>query len=476
MTTKLISKLGFLVLILLPIQNLLVQVFINNLGLPLGVALWKELLIVIIAGLMIYEISKSPFKFSTHWPILAFISLCLLSLISFWLNQVDLRIMALSFRAELFWLGFLAVGISYLKCFKDDLNLDLKLLYKAVYIGFAIITVLFLSVLAFGQTNVLNVFGFVDSWSSFEQVLIYSPICHSVDGGLGGCRLSLGFASPNHLAGYLVLVLAIFLSQLVSTKSKFIKYLSILFSGVAVVGIYMTYSRFAWLGLLISTLIAGLYYLHKTYFEVYKPGFKVILFILLLSPFVGLFGLVSLDPTIFDNPNLPLQVIKPASSLEHYAKTKSSMEIIANNPTRLFLGYGPGQSGTIAKPQYGPVLDTPIVKENSQIALNNGIPPYDLPVPESWYLQVLLNGGLLYLMIYLAICLYSMKLLTKVLTQDGLRWQVLCLGLGVYSILVGNLFLHIWENQTVAIYFVFVSLVLIYYSDKSLALKPKITV
>ncbi len=467
MKTKLINYLGFTVLAILPIQNILVQIFIVNLGLPLYLAVWKEVLITIISFLMLSEILKKPLRLKNIWPILAFLILCLLSFISFYINQVPFRIFALSFRAELFWLGFLATGISYLLSI-SDFKLNTKLFLKGLYAGFGIITLLFLTVLLFGQTSVLSFFGFQDSWSSFQQTLIYTPICHSVDGGLGGCRLTLGFASPNHLAGYLLLALPVFLVQFSkSSKHMWIRYLSGFFVFISFYAIFLTYSRFAWLGVLLGLCFCFFYYLDKKFFKPKIRIFKYLQYMVLIAPFIGLFGLVSLDPTIFENPNLPLAIIKPASSLEHYGKTKSSTEIIANNPNRWLLGYGPGQSGTIAKPQYGNVLETPLVKENTGIALKNNLPPYDLPVPENWYIQVFLNGGIFYLIIYLMIVLYPMIYLVKAINSKAVNWHIVFLGLSLNAILVGNLFLHIWENQVIAIYFVFLSLMLIYEAKKS---------
>jgi hypothetical protein len=467
MKTKIINYFGFIVLALLPIQNILVQALIVNFNLPLYFALWKEALIFTIALLLLVEILRQPFKIKSLWPIIAFLSLCLLSFVSFYINQIPVRIFVLSFRAELFWVGFLATGISYILSVKE-FKIDTKLLLKGIYMGFGLISIVFLAVFIFGQINVLTALGFKDSWGSFEQSLIYTPICHSIDGGLGGCRLSLGFASPNHLAGYLLLVLPLFLVQLLNkTQYKWIRIVSGFCALIALYAIFLTYSRFAWLGILIGLCISLFYFLDKQFYGAKFRIFKYLQYIAILAPLIGLFGLVNLDPTIFDNPNLPLAVIKPASSLEHYAKTRSSKEIIINNPNRWVLGYGPGQSGTIAKPQYANVLETPLVTENEDIAIKNGLPIYDLPVPESWYIQVFLNGGILYLIIYLSIILYPIKYLLRVIKDKQFNWPILIMGLSLNAILIGNLFLHIWESQVVAIYFVFLSLTLIYTARKS---------
>jgi hypothetical protein len=78
----------------------------------------------------------------------------------------------------------------------------------AVYLGFS----LFL---------LLNTFAFIFeliSGSSFWQLIGYggnieiSPqICHLVDFDIDSCRFTGGFSSPNHLAGYLLLILPLFL-------------------------------------------------------------------------------------------------------------------------------------------------------------------------------------------------------------------------------------------------------------------------
>jgi hypothetical protein len=80
-----------------------------------------------------------------------------------------------------------------------------KTLRTSLYLGFFLVVLVFLAGTLWGQETVLSSFGFENNNSQTTP-----QVCHLVDFGENSCRLSAGFASPNHLAAYLLLVLPIF--------------------------------------------------------------------------------------------------------------------------------------------------------------------------------------------------------------------------------------------------------------------------
>jgi hypothetical protein len=80
-----------------------------------------------------------------------------------------------------------------------------KILRISLYLGFFWVVLVFLAGTLWGQETVLSNLGFENNNSQATP-----QVCHLVDFGENSCRLSAGFASPNHLAAYLLLVLPIF--------------------------------------------------------------------------------------------------------------------------------------------------------------------------------------------------------------------------------------------------------------------------
>lgn len=80
-----------------------------------------------------------------------------------------------------------------------------KKLHLCVYFGFFLVVLVFEVSQFLGQNAVLTKLGFTDTASQNSP-----KICDLVDFGQSDCRLSAGFASPNHLAAYLLLILPVF--------------------------------------------------------------------------------------------------------------------------------------------------------------------------------------------------------------------------------------------------------------------------
>jgi hypothetical protein len=212
----LLKSIFSLLLIILPIQNLLGQLATNKLGLSPLILLWKEALVLIGCSLLLVDIwqhyqsrqKRSQLQdLSWSFPILLYLLLLILAGISSAVNQVPVREIVLGFRLELFWVGFFAVCSSWILA---KLSFDpssefgfesfTKIIRRGVYIGYSLVFGVVLLSYFFGFQSFYSALGYADNWDSEGQILINSPICHSVDGSGNGCRLSAGFSSPNHFA------------------------------------------------------------------------------------------------------------------------------------------------------------------------------------------------------------------------------------------------------------------------------------
>lgn len=491
MRGKLINLLIVLLILVLPFQNLIAQLAVQILGWPLWIVLWKEVLVIILTLALGWEIVvnlpkifKSPRNNFSSLNRKQFNDLKLLTPIGLYLasvgiisfssaiNKIALNDYLFGFRNELFWLGLFAVIVSWcnLKT-NDDLktsltNINLNLLIQAVKLSFWGVTVIIFLSFIFGVENFYQSLGYRNDWSAVDSVFLSSPSCHTLDTGSSICRLTAGFASPNHLAAYLLLVIGL-LSFETFNKIKSKKfYIGDLFQLIlAVIFLILTYSRFAYISLGIWGLIL-ISHLFKTWFwktadakDKPFPAKKFLTkanLLALLLPILLMTLIVGLQPEKGLNTIVPEILTKSASSKLHYSQKRAALEIIFSKPKNFFLGYGLSQSGSNSQPQYQGSRLRPIISENLEIANKYSIQFYNLAIPESWYLQLILNGGIFYFLTYFSLVFYGIKSLISSLLKDwltSLDWINLLFGFSFYSILVGNLFLHIWENQTVSIYF-----------------------
>jgi hypothetical protein len=481
---QLIRQIGLILLVLMPVQNVIGQIMTGFLGLPAAVLLWKEGLLILLGGLMFVVTVRSLFKnefkpsrLRLLAPVTVYAGIVLLAMVASFVNQVPLRELALGFRVELLWVGVLAVGFSYVLKFKNQLDIVhtwLKMNKTGIYIGYFILLVVILASLAVGQTRLFGGLGFSDGWGTSDNLVLDSPLCHSIDSAGNGCRLSGGFASPNYLAGYLLLIWPYFLLNLFTTWkngvgrfTRKIFWLELVFAASIPVWLVLTYARFALLAVMamagLAIIIAILQRPGKTIRNtkwlktlLRSTGIAIFSFPLI---FLTTFMLIGYSPALLNS--LPGFLAKPGSTLGHYKQTSAALEIVTTKQNIWLIGYGLGQVGTVAKPQYKNVENTKIVQENLDVAQKLNIPPYELPVPENWYLQLVLNGGVVYAGLYLGLVgLVLLPIFLILLKNKALGAEVWVLSLGLYGIFVGNLFLHIWENQTIAIYFVLLSITL----------------
>lgn len=122
--------------------------------------------------------------------------------------------------------------------------------------------------------------------------------------------------------------------------------------------------------------------------------------IIILPIFIGVVA-INLPVEILNK--LPVEIAKPSSTFWHGMRTGATIELIQKNSSKWFLGFGLGASGPVAKLEYYDIKKAEIFEKNEQIAYKYRLVGEDLTIPENWFLQVFLNGGIMYFVLYLSI-------------------------------------------------------------------------
>ena len=162
----------------------------------------------------------------------------------------------------------------------------------------------------------------------------------------------------------------------------------------------------------------------------------------------GIFGVLitSVDPAI-SQVLVPPFLAKPSSSMEHYRLTQVNLDILKSQPDILLKGLGQASSGPAAK--YSNDSKPKLVQDFGRLSYKWFIVEDRIVIPENWYIQLILNGGLFYAVIYLIIVLIPLKDLLQSIKDK--RSQIIFYT-GFLGIILGNMFLHLWENQTIVVY------------------------
>jgi hypothetical protein len=466
MIKKTVGYILFILASLLPIQAALILYVTNVLNLNANLSLWKEVLIGILAVIFIYQIvsviykKQLIFSFQIFWPIITFLGIFLLSILD--LIRIEPMLWILGFRFELFWLGFFSLAVVWINTVLSVEKLEYKqwlekILKLGILLGFGISSAFSILSLLIGQSKFLTWFGYGLEKNGF---IVSSPIGHVVDFGNNALRLSGPFSTPNHYAGYLLLFLGFLFYLAFSETQKVYRagLISLITLNLAL--IILTFARFAWLAVVISfAIIAWLYcrnfllskftYFSKKYnFKILAVTNAAILSLLLITPLF--IGLVVINSNLENQTFLPNAILKPSSTDLHRRHFLASVDVLLARPNNYLVGLGLGSSGPAAKIEYGYLYKSPVVTNYYQFASKWFIEDKDLVIPENWFLQVWINGGIIYLLGYLALFLIPLFSLIKAFRIQQIKWADLFFSLGYLGIFIGCLFLHILENQTIA--------------------------
>ena len=406
----------FTLLVFLPINDTIVSIFTTYLKLPQLITLWKEALIIILILCF-----STTFNFKKHWYfIFLFFCLCTLAFFSSYTNYGEvsgslirpLSRQMLGFRFELLWVGVLALVIGQNQ-FDSTLKTEKKVFDYGLYLGFALVIAVSMFTLIAGNEFALSSLGFNKGWGIGESGAFNTPYCQNSNGGLISCRLTAGMSSPNNLAGYLIFILLYSIYLICKKYSKIQLIVGYCATFVSIILMYLTFSRFLFVVLIVIILLFFCWYIFaKSKSRLVLRKILIVTTLLLPVLSIAFFQSVFQNEKIF--AKLPTAISKVGSSKDHLALTNIAIESIVRDGTSLLMrGYGITTSGPVGKPEY----DTPqysfinsnFVIKNQDIANKYEIKPFNMSVPENWFLQVIINGGWVYFLIYLYILIFSIK-------------------------------------------------------------------
>ncbi len=392
-----------LLVLFTPFHSIISTFFLYKLNLvnfdfwKIAVPIWKEVLVAFLIAISGLLFLLKAWRWNRFFSVtLAFCLLSIfLTLIYRTENDVSVAILW-GGRIELLWIGLAASLVALSQVWTDRQK---KILQCSLLIALSVSLMLALILWLGGHELLINL-GYRNDWSTFY--LGEAPAFCQKEAGTEFCRWQSGFAGPNRFAAYL-LVFAPFLS--VSRNW-------ILLGGV-LLAILGTFSQGAWVALFVGS---GTYLLWKTGWW-QKKWLQIgcglaVFFVMLLSVYLLIAG----PPSWLD-----------ISSSQHVVRLQEGVDSFFDQP----LGTGMAASGPAA---FRLGADT---------------------VPENWFVQVLINQGVLGLSLYLFWWFLLLKFAWK---NQKKEFKIASLLAGV-MVLVQSVFLHPFEDFGVTVA-LFVAIVL----------------
>jgi hypothetical protein len=401
--TNLFTILTQFLVILLPFYVFLSVFFTNIIWIPNFGFYIKEWILVIIFFSLIYEFYKAK-----KFPKLDSLDYLITFFIIYWvwitlINGLWLKAVIYWWRYDFMFLIVLIIYKHWLEFLKIKPR---KLLKRFLYSGVGALFFGFCLKFRFKE-EWLTYFWYVDYISS----RVYSwwiPTYHGLENS-GIRRFQWIFEGPNAMAFFLVLFSGSFL-YLQKKKNEFYVFVVILFLFWLLL---LTYSRSAILGVLAAFSIVFL--LNIKY--VYKHYKKTLISLLVIwLAFLSIFWIIFQDKII----NI---VLRPSSTEGHFDRMEIGFNRFLEKPFGAWLA----ESG----PAYRYIYPDKQTKED-EIKY----------IPESWFIQVLVEGGFLYFLAFLSIIWIILFRLYK---HSLVMFWVL------FAIVVMNVFLHSFEATYLSI-------------------------
>jgi len=401
----------FLVIIL-PFYVLIKVFFEHKLGIIMFGFLIKELVLVLLIFSLAYEYYKQkklPQLEILDYLIFAYIGygIVITLMNGLWFDSI-----IYGWRYDyMFFLVFLIYkhGQQFLKVSTKKLLL--------VFTYSASISLLFSILIKFriGE-DALLVFGFTDYVSNWTYQG-WIPIYHWLENSWIR-RFSGILDSPNNMGFFLILYSAILL-YLQKKKWEFYVYFGMSFLFILLI---LTYSRSALLGVFTATWILFLLNIKYLYKHYKKPFIIWIISIILLT---WIFSYVFQDKV----KNI---VLRTSSTKWHFDRMAIGMDRFTEKPFWSWLGE--------AGPAYRSIH--PALETSKEIE--------EYYIPESWFIQQLIEWGIIYFILFISILWIILRRLFQV--SHIIFWLFI-------AILIMNIFLHVFEATYLSILlFIFIGL------------------
>lgn len=402
------------ILVLIPLHAFLSVWLANFLGNYTVVRLWKEVLLIFLFTLAISAILANKNTFSTfklNKP-LKILAICIVLYIlmfavfgAYSLAFGNIKVMAIGYsiisatRFLLFFIICLVAGVLHKEWFK-------KHMYILLFVPASVVVVFGLLQATVLPVDFLKHFGYNDS-------TIKSYI--AVDEKVEYARTQSTLRGPNPLGAYLVVIISALVAVIM--RQQKIKWYWILTLLSTVIVLYTTYSRSAYIGLILA-VGAVVFMAVKT-----NKSRKVLLYLALSVALMAGAGLYVLR----DNDTVQNVIFhtdehsaSQASSNEHRTGAlQLAVQDIFGNP----VGGGPGSAGPAS------------VYNNSAV------------LSENYFLQIGQEVGIVGLALFIAICALLVLQLWQLRNKTLLAPALIAAFLGLIFV---NLVSHAWADDTLA--------------------------
>ena len=382
------------------------------------IAFWKELIIlllILVVFLKFLKKKKFPFKIiSLDWLIIGLTTLGIFSAI-FFTKNFSQALWGLRTDFQFFLVYFLARSLIKNKS-------QLKIILGTILATGLLVVLFTILQIYYWPVDFLLRFGYIkDQWVPNGPLQAYQTAGNLI-------RYIGTFSGAIQLGPYLAILILLSLSLFIFTKSKITKIFLGLFSIVTIFPLYHTFTRSAWLGLLIGFFALLAIFFSSLLVKNNKSKYQVVVSIVLTTIFLlglglGIFFLLKIARP--EGSRLIDDLIHHrGTTLEHWEAIKKSLIIIKEKP----FGLGIGKTGLAA------------LRFNIRL------------LSENWYLQIATEMGILALMVFIGIMVVFVRLIYGfyLKTKDSFI-KALSLGILVSFICfsVVGLFLHAWGDNTV---------------------------
>lgn len=441
------------------------------------IAIWKEVIVAIIALIFIIQFLRGKIK--PQFDMLDFFII----LFFLW-----------SFITGFLWTdgGFIQIiygakySLSFLLLFFVLRSMIFTAKEKNTFfylaLGSATLVIIFGVIAKFLPEDFLVHFGYSSPAGpkSVANALAYcqkTPLTDQID----ICRAQSTLSGPNQLGAYLTFILPLIFFAGLKTKNLLFKIVHFFILILGLYVLYLTYSRGAWLGTFGVAILAFAMAFRKqkwfsifaniiAFLSVFLIGLAVVLtksevliegvgkfhgFIFNLlhakSFYLGIFVITAILAVVGAWKKFPLisyfvglfnagvyfifllshffgewfwqVLLRPSSTQGHWERTADGIYYLQQNP----FGLGLGDAGP---------------------ASNHFATDYLGFIPENWFLQVGLESGFIGLVLFILILVFALYKLFKSENDFAIT-----LGIGLLGLIFNSLFLHTWESAAVALTF-----------------------
>jgi O-antigen ligase len=400
------------ILVLMPFHAFLTVWFSSVVGHYTALRLWKEVLLLGLIGVSIYlllsdkKLRSTFLKSKLHWLIGAYISvICIWGGIAYVAHGVTLKALSYGLIVDTrFLLFFLAVSVIVAAKPKVFENWP-----KLIFIPAGVVVLIGLLQYFVFSYDILKHFGYNDA-----TIFPYATINHNVN----YIRIMSTLRGANPLGAYLLVILSLLGASWLKVRAHW----KLVLGAVSLLVLILTFSRSAWIGLVIATLVL-------TWFSLKSEKSKRVAGIsaAVCAVFAIVIALVLHDNSAFQNTFFHTSdhsTIKTSSNEGHVSALKNGLKDVGQAPW----GHGTGTAG-------------PASVYNSEHGTTK--------ISENFFVQIAQEVGIVGLALFLAIQAY--------VGRELWRRRADPLALGLLAALVGlsfvNLLSHAWADDTLAYIF-----------------------